>query len=180
MTRNVFNKIKNKWMDLVIQTPPPQQFLINTIALQEELSNFSQESSTEFLLPKLNMDLLQNAIIAQAFNFQTFDIDTISIDVISYKKLEGRSLYLMIKRLLQKDFKPFAFLNKREIGYGIEYTLKDNTLRFGGCLTSEIKDQTVIVHIKNHRGRVLREMWITKEDEYLHKEDHVEQTSLAL
>jgi len=170
-TRDIFNKIKNRWMDFVTVTSSSSQFVLNSENLERELSGDIQESFDETTLStqllqvrtELNMDLLGNAIVAHAFSFQNLNIDTIRIDVISYKKLKGNSLWILMRRLFLKDLKPFVFLNKREIGYGIEYTIDENTLHFSGKLTYDLKDNVIIVHVKNHRGRVLKEMWITGE-----------------
>jgi len=138
-TKNTFNRIKNQWMDFVTSTSEPAQFIINSKNLERELSKNSlsarqslndSTSSTESLLKNrnFNLDLLNNVIIAYAFSFQNLDINLISVDVISYKKLKGSSLWFMIKKLLLRDLKPFVFLSKRELGYGIEYMIYENTL----------------------------------------------------
>jgi len=170
-TRDLFHKIKNQWMDLVTLASSPFQFMINSEKLEMELSKLtSKEDESDMdnrpLFAKgYNLDLLGNAINAHAFNFQNIDIDEIRIDVVSHKKLKGKSLYLLIRRFLQKDIKPFVFLNKREIGYGIEYVVKKNTLHFIGKLIYDLKDDTIVIHLKNNRGRILREIWLTGESQ---------------
>jgi len=186
-TRDLFNKIKNQWMDLVTVTSS-SQFMVNSVNLEKALSSLSpsyqkqNHNETQLLLIKndCNMDLLKNAIIAHAFSFQNLDIDTIRIDIISNKKLKGNWLYIMIRRLLQKDIKPFVFLNKREIGYGIEYVMKNKTIHFVGQLTYDLKDDTIVVHVKNNRGRILREIWLTGENQGIHEHSLLEDVSEAL
>ena len=172
-TKEVFDKTKNKWMDLVIANPSStSQFIINSESLNKQLSSSLDSPRTtmseSLLLPlqkeDINMNLLENAIIAHAFNFQNLDINKMFIEVISYKKIKGNSLWHTIKRLMLKDLRPFVFLNQREIGYGIEYTIKENTLQFSGQLSIDLKDNVIVVHIKNYRGKILRELWITSEN----------------
>ena len=187
-TRDIFDKIKNKWMDLVLATESPSQFIINSAKLERELSKFGADEtdlssmSDQPLLAghQYNLDLLKNAILAHAFSFQNLDIETINIDVISYKKLKGNSFWLKIKRLLLHDLTQFVFLNKREIGYGIEYVIKENTLHFIGKLVYDLKDDTIVVHLKNNRGKVLRELEITGDTRNLLKESLIESVSEKL
>ncbi len=179
-TLKIFNKIKNNWMDLVtVTSSSPPQFTIKLDKLEQELLRLTSyqkdndETQNSLLLPenKENLDLLANAIIAEAFNFQNLDIETIQIDVISYKKLKGNSLWTMIKRFLQKDLKPFAFLNKQKIGYGIKYKIDGNTLRFAGRLTNDLKDGIIVVHFKKGGKKTLREIWLTQESQEIEDRD---------
>jgi len=196
-TKKIFDQIKNNWMDLVLVAPvSAQQFTVTPEKLNKILSDISGTSKEENLNEskltnesmllskeknKTNMDLLKNAIIARAFNFQNLDIETINVDVISHKKRKGKSCWIMLRRLLLKDLQEFAFLNKREIGYGMKYKIDHNTLHFVGKLTCDLKDDIIVVHLKNKRGRILREIWITGENQYyaLEKSD-LENISEAL
>jgi len=207
-TRDVLNQIKNKWMDLVIPTSS-SCFHINKENFERQLSKVNlknlkpskvdrslscisvagdtdtsscYDSGAELLLEnnQVNRDLLENALIAHAFDFQNLDITTMQIDVISYKKIKGKSLWFLIKKLLLRDLKPFVFLNKREIGYGIEYTIHENTLQFTGKLTHDLKDNTIVVHLKNSRGRILRELWLRGENKDNRSKSIMEQISESL
>jgi len=170
-TRKIFNKIKDNWVNFVTVVPTPSQFAINSVNLETELSKITSSSSNHKdnlsigLLAKreYNLDLLQNAILALAFRYQNLNIETIRIDIISHAKLKGNGLIMCIRRLLQMDMKPFVFLNKREIGYGIEYVIRKNTLHFRGQLTYDLADDTIIVHLTNNRGRILRVITLTGE-----------------
>jgi len=194
-TRHTFNKIKTKWMDLVTSAPSPAQFVINSDHLDKELSNLSLKwkggeslnethfESSENLLNEnsFNIDLLANAIVAHAFSYQNVDINLILIDIISHKRIKGKTLYHWIKKLLLKNLKPFVFLNKREIGCGIEYKTDENTLQFSGKLTHELKNDTIVIHLKNHRGRILREFWIVRDNQAIQShQSYVQNISEAL
>ncbi len=126
---------------------------------------------------QVNMDLLKNAILAYAFSFLNLNINSILIDVISYKKLKGNSLWHSIKRFLLRDLKPFVVLNKREIGYGIEYNIDDDVLFFSGQLTHDLRDNVIVVHVKNNRGRILSEFSITGADEEVRENSILEEIS---
>jgi len=172
VTREVFNKIKNKWMDIVTYN---SEFVIDSTSLEKELlrlnlgasandeTNLSVGLITSNEEDKINMDLLQNAILAHASSFQSLNMNTIDIDVSSSKKvIKGNSCWNCIRETLLLNLKAFVFLNKRELGYGIEYQIKGNILHFYGKLTDDLKDDTIVIHIKDKRGRILREIGVVE------------------
>ena len=175
-TRDIFNKIKDHWMDLVtVSALSPSQFMINTVKLEKKIlkldcsssddeTDLSRTSSQLLIKDQYNMDLLENAILAHAFSFQNLDMNTIEIDVVSHKKLQATTLWERVNSFLLRDLKPFVFLNKREIGYGMKYVMKEKSLHFVGKLIYDLKDDMIVVHVRTRRGRVLREIEITGEN----------------
>ena len=50
---------------------------------------------------------------------------------------------------------------EQHIGYGINYQLKKGFLEFYGTCRNDIEDRTIVVQIKNKRGAILREIWLS-------------------
>jgi len=109
---------------------------------------------------KLNVDLLENAICAHAFEYQHLDIEAIQIHIEAKQKARGSSAFHRIKRFLKLDLRPIAFMDKGKIGYGILYQIENDILHFYGVPHANVRGKTLVVQITNGKGKILRELWL--------------------
>jgi len=109
----------------------------------------------------VNADLLEKALVAYASKYHHIDAKPFDVDIQSLQKLTSSSPRLeIIYQFLKMDLKSLAFINKREVGGGIKYRIKNDTLHFYGTANNDIRDQTLVVQIMNAKRRILRELWI--------------------
>jgi len=118
----------------------------------------------------LNMGLLEDALIAFAFECQSLDVSAIDTVVFVGQKVERNILYNFMKR----DIKEIRFGEK----YGIHHRVQNETLHFYGCPEERFNGKIMVVQIKTRKERILREIWIygvgkENDEQQLMRESHL-------
>ena len=114
---------------------------------------------------KINISLLEDAIIAYAFKQQHLDVKALSVQILCKEKVDRYHCFPhMVSRFLNLDLKRLLLNKGDEIGYGVKYTIADDILQFSGVVNRNMKDRTIVMQVVNKRGRILREVWIKDMD----------------
>jgi len=174
ITKETFEKIKSKWVQFV-EINKLGKFSIIQSNLLKELTDSKEESSLnnsqsleEGLLrnssfqvdPKINLRLLEDALLAHVFNFQNFNFHFMDIRILSKQKATFPSKLEALKTFLKLNLWIIDMSDKGKVGYGIRYKVEDNTLIFYGAPHRNMAGKTIVVQITNPRGKILRELWL--------------------
>ena len=110
---------------------------------------------------KLNIALLNNALVAHIFRKQHLNIraDEVHIQMLEKTKASSFKLVRMVKRFIKLDLKPMYLNNISSVGYGLEYEIRNSVLIFFGAPRISIENKIMVLQIKNRRSRIIRELW---------------------
>ena len=159
MTKEIFNNLKDRWIDVV-----EDEGVINQAKLEEILSNQGQdvtqkEGSRELLLKnssRLNIGLLKAAFLAYATEKHCIDVSAIDTKIIAkYQKKKN-----IIFKFFKLDLKEIIFTKKQKLGYGINYEVKNEAICLFGIPDERFAGKTLVVQIINRKQRILKEIWI--------------------
>ncbi len=111
-----------------------------------------RESLQEKLISSnVNMDLLNDAILAFAFENHSLDISPIDVEIAVKQKVPSGCL----SRFLKNDLRDI-----HKIDYGLNYKIVNDRLIFNGVTERNLKGKTLVVQIRNISGKILKEIWI--------------------
>jgi len=161
-TRKTFEKIKNRWVDIIEWN---NDFQVNQSKLSKILESFGVlqdkgSSNYSSLLGKsntrLNYDLLVNALESYAFECQSIDMFAIKCTVEIKERLPGGCL----KSVLKGDIHPINYDSPLKVNYGVNCRFENSSLIFSGTPCEDFKRKDLVVQIANGRLRILKEIWI--------------------
>lgn len=169
-TKSMFEKIKDKWADMIYYDSSDSKFALDQSkfakVLQNQLSISNpavykpwQSSSEESLLTDdssltfsgINLSLLQDAILAYAFEQHQIDEPAHRVEVST--KLQVSSNFLM--RFLKRDLQ-----SPGKIDFGFSSKLCNDILNFTGTPEISLQGRTLVVQIATTRSLILKEIWI--------------------
>jgi len=128
----------------------------DSLEANENLEESLIGSGDSSVLPGVNISLLQDAILALAFENHTLDILPINLDIGVKQRIPANFLW----RFLKLDLRDIYLNEKTKINYGINYQIIDDKLCFYGVTQNYFKDKTIIVQVKNLHQRIMKEIWI--------------------
>jgi len=171
-TKKIFNQIKERCYEFV-ECSASMTFVINKAVLLQILSHeispskeqnlsdsLTEDNFNQKLLMndsnKLNINLLENALLDLVFSHQTIKRYDFDIKITLFRKKSNN----FITQFLKADLWEIGFQDKGKIDYGFDYKIKNNTLQFYGTPTKAFSGKTIVVQISDHRHRILKELWI--------------------
>jgi len=176
-TRKCFERIKKRWPEFIDWDSSTSRFKIFNeeifvqLSQETEVSSSSQKdkdeildltasSSSDLLINssgKINMELLKNAVLGYAFDCQNIEVLPVNALFQVKEKAEGAALW---KRFLKLDLGKVSFQGSDNIGYGINFTKKYNTLYFHGVIAEDFRGKTLVFQVTDLKEKILKEIWI--------------------
>jgi len=108
-------------------------------------------------IPKINIGLLKDAIIAYAFENQSVSGSRYEISIQSKEVLDVAS---SLRRFLKLDLLNLVLNSPKQLGYGVKYRFDGNKLVFYGKPEEELENKILVVQIVTRRGWILKEVEI--------------------
>jgi len=156
--KNMFDKIKDQWTELVdwddhaLCRINESQFN-KLISERQDLNHSSLKE--ELISRDMNMDLLKDVIEAYAMNNQHVDYSMIGSHIVVKEKV-GTNI---LKEFLKLDLKNINLSEKGKMGYGIAYKIQNDQLSFYGVPEENFDEKTMVLQITDNRHRILKELW---------------------
>jgi len=172
-TKSLFNKMKDKWTEVASWNSSLSKFTIN----QDNFNQIFKAKSTSAVLDEnnkndtflliseeINLNLLQDALIAYVFGLHQINESPLEVDVSMKEQVESNILFRLLKMNL---------LRTHKINYGIKYKIIDDVLHFSGVAKDYLQGKTLVIQIATIRNRILKEIRIhgTSESIMNHQDD---------
>jgi len=165
-TKRIYEEeIESQLMDLVLWDNESGYCQIDQLRFDEILKkNLNEDEKEEEGLEvrltnqrAINVDLLQDVMIAEAMKCQSLQTRALFTHVIIKEEVPGN----WIKRFLKKNLYDLQSAQKgQKMAYGIDYEIKNGVLRFSGVAEEMFCGKTIVVQITNLRHKILKEVWI--------------------
>jgi len=171
-TRRVFNEIKEKWTEVVswdergychVVEPKLIKILkgatkeMNESTLIDEEIRLVEKKVYKEMKGEVNMELLKDVMVGYAMKNQNVWKRAAEIHIEVKEDVQGN----FIKRFLKRNLKNFHPGEKgQKVGYGIEFELKNDVLRFCGKAEEKFSGKTMVVQFTDLKQKILKELWI--------------------
>jgi len=180
-TKKKYQDIKDSWTDIVDWQEDPAKLVVNQNKFYQLLQNKADHSQTDRtthnsliesfeknnqdnLINKswlendaeVNIKLLQDAVLAYAFENHHIDYLAASVQVNMKRKVEKN----FISRFLKRDLRNIYNSSKDKRGFGVKCKIKNDILYFSGVTDEKFDGKTFVVQIANGKERILKEIWI--------------------
>jgi len=163
-TKSIFEAIKDKWIGIVHWNASEFKFTLNQSKFEKlieekfshpqpsllETRSDIQDDNSILLLPKGNLELLKDSILAHAFKAHQINQLPAQVEVILKEQVKSN----FIKRFLKRDLK-----SNRKIDYGIKYKIIDDILNFSGMVKRNLEGKSLVLQIITTRNRIMKEIW---------------------
>ena len=110
---------------------------------------------------RVNLGLLNSALIAYAYRQHHLNVKMIDVSVVSREKTNDPWwLPGLLARFLKLDLRQILYALGDQLGYGIRYRVDYNVIHFFGTVKNNFERRNVVIQIYRKR-RIIRELWLS-------------------